>query len=106
MTSRELRERIGLSRADWARALNVQEVTVKRWEDHGIEPGGSAEEIMRGIEAALEEIPPARVGALVALGGIRSLICYALVKRLRHEPPVKLKGKEALRNGHGDRKAR
>jgi len=100
MTSRELREKVGLSRADWARALNVQEVTVKRWEDQGIEPGGSAEEIMRGIEAALADgISPARVGSLVSLGGIRSLICYAIVKRLR-VPQLKLK------NGHGTHKAR
>lgn len=96
MTSRELRELLGLSRGDWARALNVQEVTVKRWEDQGIEPGGSAEEIMHGLEAAIGDgVAPARVGSLVSLGGIRSLICYALVKRLRL-PPVDLKPK----NGH------
>lgn len=101
---RRLREQLGLSRVEWARALNVQEITVKRWEDQGIEPGGSAEEIICGIEAALAQgISPDRIGALVNLGGIRSLICYALGKRLGPVPEVKVKAK----NGHnGERRHR
>ena len=93
-TSLALRELLGLSRSDWARALNVQEITVRRWEEQNMSPGGLAEEIMRGIAAALEDgIDPAKVGALVNLGGIRSLVCYAIVKRARnghgktHPPP-------------------
>lgn len=81
-TPAELRELLGLSRADWARALNVQEVTVKRWEDSDTSPGGLAEEIMCGLSTAIDEgMDPRKVGSLVNLGGIRSLICYALAKR-------------------------
>lgn len=81
-TPAELRELLGLSRADWARALNVQEITVKRWEDAGTSPGGLADEIMCGLTAAIDEgMDPRKIGSLVNLGGIRSLICYALVKR-------------------------
>ncbi len=78
----ELRERLGLSRSDWARALNVQEKTVMRWEETGTLPGGLAEEIMCGLVTAIDDgVDPRKVGSLVNLGGIRSLICYALVKR-------------------------
>lgn len=81
-TPAELRELLGLSRADWARALNVQEKTVERWEDSRTSPGGLAEEIMRGLLTALDEgVDPRKIGSLVNLGGIRSLICYAIVKR-------------------------
>lgn len=89
MQSRELREQLGLSRGDWARALNVKDITVKRWEDQNVDPAGLALEIMLGIQAALDEgLDPVRVGKLVSLGGLRSLVCYGLVKRLRHPEPA------------------
>lgn len=69
MTSRELRELIALSRASWARALGVHERTVARWEDEGVDPGGLAAEVMRGIGNALDEgADPQRIGRLVAQG--------------------------------------
>lgn len=83
MNSAELRERIGMSRTDWARALNVSERTVVRWEDQGVDPGGTASEVMNGIVAALDEgANPTKVGKIVKLGGIRSLLCYGLTKKL------------------------
>lgn len=76
--STELREKLGLSRGDWARALNVNERTVMRWEDEHTDPGGLALEVMRGIGNALEEgADPLRVGRLVSLG-IGALIYYRL----------------------------
>lgn len=48
-------------------------------------PGGVAEEIIHGIASAIDEgVDATRIGALVNLGGIRSLVCYALVKRVKH----------------------
>lgn len=79
ITSASLRARIGLSRAEWARALNVNERTVARWED-GQEPGGVAAEVMRGISSALDEgADPKRVGRLVSLG-VGGLLYYRLMQ--------------------------
>lgn len=79
LSSAELRERLGLSQAEWARALGVNPITVKRWEEGGADPGGIAAEVMLGLVAALDEgRDPVRVGQIVRLGGIRSLICYGL----------------------------
>jgi DNA-binding XRE family transcriptional regulator len=76
-----LRERLGLARAEWARALGVQLITVKRWEDDDRDPGGLAAEVMRGITAALEDgADPARVGRLVSMG-IGSLLCYGIISK-------------------------
>jgi transcriptional regulator with XRE-family HTH domain len=81
--SKTLRERLGLSRADWARALNVNERTVSRWEEDGTDPGGLASEVMRGISNALEEgADAARVGRLVSLG-VSSLLFYGIVGRVK-----------------------
>lgn len=55
MNSAPLRERLGLSRSEWARVLNVHERTVGRWEVDGRDPGGTARAVMQGIHNALEE---------------------------------------------------
>lgn len=82
MKSSDLRERIGLSRAEWARALNVNERTVARWEEDGVDPGGLAAEVMRGISSALEEgAEPIRVGRMVGLG-VGSLLFHELMRQL------------------------
>jgi hypothetical protein len=76
-----IRKKLGLSRVDWARALNVNERTVMRWEANGDEPGGLAAGVMRGIEDALEEgAEPARVGRLLSVG-VGSLVRRALTAR-------------------------
>lgn len=82
-----LRELLGLSRADWARALSVNAITVKRWEDEDADPGGLASEVMRGITAALEDgAEPSRVGRLVSLG-IGSLLCYGIINKVHAAKP-------------------
>jgi len=84
MLSRDLRERIGLSRAEWARALNVNERTVVRWEDEGVDPGGPATAIMKGIDNAIAEGgDPLRIGRRVSLG-IGSLLYQELIRQARN----------------------
>lgn len=82
MKSMELRNRIGLSRAEWARALNVNERTVARWEEDGVDPGGLAAEVMRGIHNALEDgADPQRVGRKISLG-IGAMIFTELLRQI------------------------
>ena len=79
MTSAALRECLGLSRAEWARALGVHERTVVRWETEGVDPGGLVSEVMHGIESALDEgLDADRVGRQVRLG-IGALVFHALM---------------------------
>ncbi len=82
MKSANLRQHLGLTREDWARALNVNPITVKRWEDEDVDPGGLASEVMLGIGNALDEgANGKRVGRLVSLG-IGSLLYYSLTSKL------------------------
>ena len=84
--SKDIRERLGITRSDWAKALGVNEKTVSRWEEEHVEPGGLAHEVMRGIASALEEGANAeRVGRLVELG-IGSLLFYGLMNQLSRLP--------------------
>lgn len=55
MKSRPLRERLGLTRSEWARVLNVNLRTVSRWEQEDRDPGGTATAIMRGIDNAIRQ---------------------------------------------------
>jgi|GEM_PF-6673711 len=83
--SATLRERLKLTRSEWARALNVHERTVARWEEDGCDPGGLVAEVMRGVDNALEEgADPVRVARLVGLG-IGSLLCYSLLSQVPHD---------------------
>ena len=76
-----LRARIGLSRAEWAHALGVNERTVMRWENDGAEPSGLAAVVITAITNAIEEgANPARVGRLVGMG-IGALIYYGLTNK-------------------------
>ncbi len=85
MSAPTLRERLGLTRAEFARALNVNERTVARWEDEGKDPGGLAVEVMRGIQFAIDQgVDAMEVGRLVSLG-IGSLLFYGL----RQQKPSK-----------------
>lgn len=82
MTPSALRKRLKLSRSDWARALGVNQITVKRWEDGGVDPGGLASEVMRGIGSALEDgADPGRVGRLISLG-VGSVIYYGMMNKV------------------------
>ena len=81
MKARDIREQLALSRQEWARALNVNERTVVRWEDEGVDPGGTAMAIMMGIENAIADgVDPRRAGRLISLG-IGSMIYYRLAER-------------------------
>lgn len=80
----ELRERIGLTRSELARALSVNERTVIRWED-GSEPTGLALAVLRAIDLALDEgADAARLGKRVAMG-IGSLIYYGISDLIHKE---------------------
>jgi len=84
-----LREQIGLSQSDLARALNVSLMTVKRWEEQGIKPSGLAADVIRGIGAAIEDgADPKSVGRTVRMG-IGALICYGLLRQLEISPLAK-----------------
>jgi hypothetical protein len=76
--SESIRTRIGLTRQEWARALNVNDRTVARWEEEEADPGGLASDVIRGIERALDDgADPKRTGNLV-LFGIGTLVFYEL----------------------------
>jgi transcriptional regulator with XRE-family HTH domain len=78
-----LRELLGLSRSEWARALGVNVITVDRWEAQTSEPKGLATEILLGITEALAiGADPQRVGQLLRFGGIRSLLCFGITHKL------------------------
>ncbi len=85
MRSSDIRERLGLSRADWARALNVNVMTVKRWEDDGTDPGGLASEVMRAITNALDDGADAKLVSRKVSLGIGSLLFHGLISQAR--PP-------------------
>lgn len=79
LKSQAIRTKLGLSRADWARSLGVHERTVVRWEVEGADPGGLANEVMRGIANALEEgEDPKRMSRRIGMG-IGSLIYFGLI---------------------------
>ena len=80
---RALRESLGLSPAEWAKALSVNDRTIERWENGSTEPTTLAADVLRGIEQAINEgVDPKRAGRLIALG-IGALICYALIARCK-----------------------
>ncbi len=87
MKSLEIREKLAMSRADWAKVLNVNLATVVRWETGDHEPAGLAREVIRAISNALLEdgadVP--RIGRQLSLG-IGALIYYGIMSQLA---PVK-----------------
>ena len=79
MKPQALRKSLGLTRAQLARALGVNERTVTRWEEGTAEPLGLAAEVIAGITDAINEgVDPGRVG-LSLTNGIRRLVCRELV---------------------------
>lgn len=92
----KIRRELGLTTHEFAKALNVSLATVHRWEDfEGMgrcryaEPKGIAADVLRGLEATIEEtyrtMPKdeavhelARLGGAVAMG-IGALIFYGLM---------------------------
>lgn len=84
MTSRQIRDALGLDRTQWARALSVSTNTVDRWESDLHTPVGLLADVMNGIALALERIPPDQhhaMGMKIRLG-IGALITYGLLEML------------------------
>ncbi len=79
MTLREIRERLGMSRSELARALNVNERTVARWEE-GTDPGGLAKEVIDAIQEALDDGLDPRQARRVLGTGIGTMIHLELMK--------------------------
>lgn len=75
-----LRKKLGLTTAQFARALGVHERTVARW-NAGAAPDGASAEVLAGIQDAIDEgHPPAKIGkALTA--GVRRLLYEHLIAR-------------------------
>ena len=69
---RELRERLGLSRADLARFLGVSEATVVRWESDAsvTEPRGLPAVLLRALADAASQRPPREVARTVRSCGL------------------------------------
>lgn len=80
MKSVELRDRLKFTRAEWARALNVNERTVVRWEDENKDPGGVAAEVMRAIHEALEDGADPVKARRALLTGIGSMVFAELIR--------------------------
>jgi len=75
-----LRNSLGLTRGQFARALGVNERTVTRWEDGSAEPLGLAAEVIAGITDAVNDgADPLRVG-ITLTNGIRRLVCRELTQ--------------------------
>ena len=87
----QMRDRLGLSRAEFARLLGVDARTVYRWEAGESSPTGPAEAVLLGIDQALKAPSDgltsalSAIGAMAAIGGLGFMI-YKLIELLaQHE---------------------
>lgn len=78
----KIRKALGLSRGRFARALNVTERTVQRWDAGEFPPTGAAQEILAGIHMALEDegADVERISRRVSVG-IATVLHRGLSKR-------------------------
>lgn len=82
-----IRNRLELSRPEFARLVGVDTRTVYRWENGESKPSGSAEAVLLGIDQALKAPPDGltsaltAIGAMAAVGGLGFLI-YKLIELL------------------------
>ena len=75
---KRLRTRLGLSKAELARILNVAPLTVQRW-DNGQETRGLAASVLAAIqEAADASVNAKAIGQKLSLG-VGALVYYGLV---------------------------
>ena len=82
---RELRQRMSLSQAEFAKLLGVDVRSVIRWEsEDGPRPKGSAEAVMTGIREKLEGDPRNAKKVIKLLTGTAAVggLAYLLVKLL------------------------
>jgi len=83
----QMRDRLGLSRAEFAKLLGVDARTVYRWESGESSPTGPAEAVLLGIDQALKAPPDgltsalSALGAMAAIGGLGFMI-YKLIEML------------------------
>lgn len=52
-----LREKLGLSEADFASLIGVDTRSVRRWEAGEASPSGSSEGVLLGLEDAIRDVP-------------------------------------------------
>lgn len=71
---KKLRAKLGLSRRELARALNICERTVQRWEDDEASPSGLAADVINAIEDAIAGGVSARDVGRMMTQGIRNLL--------------------------------
>lgn len=76
MTSKVLRQKLGLSCAEWARALAVSERSVMRWE-RGVKPNYQVRAIFRAIHQAID-----RAGAMHVAMRLRAGVDIVLTDAL------------------------
>lgn len=83
-TVRNMRDRLKLSQADFAKLLGVDVRSVSRWETGNSVPTGAAEEILTGLKEKLDSDPDSAqqiigtIVAAVAIGGLAYLIIKLL----------------------------
>lgn len=83
----EIREKLALSRPEFAKLLGVDVRTVYRWESGDSVPSGSAEAVLAGVNQALVSRSDkaasalSAIGAMAAAGGLAFLI-YKLIELL------------------------
>ncbi len=77
---RQLRQRLGLDQAHFARLLGVDPRTVSRWETGAVKPSGAAEAVLNGLGESLDDDPKvaeqiiAFVVGAAAVGGLAYLV--------------------------------
>lgn len=88
---RDLRERMGLNRTEFAKLLGVDARSVHRWEDpDGPRPKGSAAQILTGIRAQLDAEPHKAPQVLKILASAAAVggLAYLLVRLLNKATEV------------------
>lgn len=87
LSPKKLREQLGLSPDEMARALGVTAITIARWEAGSVVPQGIAQEVLRGIEQAVAEGGDARrIAGKLALG-VAAVIYHQLSGSVPTELP-------------------
>jgi transcriptional regulator with XRE-family HTH domain len=84
VTVRNMRQRLNLSQADFAKLLGVDVRSVSRWETGNSIPTGAAEEILTGLKEKLDGDPDSAqqiigaIAAAIAIGGLAYLVIKLL----------------------------
>ena len=92
-----LRDQLGLTRAQLARALGVHERTIIRWEAGESMPSGLAAEVLHGISFAIENgANAANTGRLLGMG-LSSLLFHGLTANRFTKPKPRRKLKRTAR---------